>query len=96
MWKALLADGHEVSELTHDWNDICGSVVELKMLWNGAEYSLPPNMPKYIHFKTGAFTMGQSEVTVISRSIGYQTDAGDSVILCFKEDGSSVSVETRS
>ena len=94
MWKAVLNDGSEVSEITAQWPDIKDRIASLSMLWQGAEYSLPSGQKEYEHFKSGSCSIGGGPVTIESRTVGCRLDNGTMVRLRFKEDGSSVSVET--
>jgi len=95
MWKAKLKNNEIVSELTHQWTNIKDQVCELLLITKNQQIiTLPPNMDKYIQFKTASAIMGSNNIEIESRTIGYHL-GNNIVTIKVNEKTNNISVETK-
>ena len=92
-WKAKLKDGKTVSELTHQWTNIQAEVTELTLITNSGQIiTLPPNMPKYVQFKSASADMNSNNIEIDSRVIGFQQ--GNTIVkIRVNEKTNNISIE---
>lgn len=95
MWKAKLKNNEVVSELTHQWAEVKDQVCELLLITKNQQIiTLPPNMDKYIQFKTASATVGSNNIEIESRSVGYKI-GNSTVQIRVNEKTNNISVETK-
>ena len=93
MWKAKTKDGREVGELNTKWNDIQNNIAELLLITpEGKTIYLPKNMESYIQFKTASAELGQKNIQIESRTIGWKM-GNNTIKIRVNEKSGNITVE---
>jgi len=93
LWKGRTKDGKEVSELDDKWIDVENDIAELLFITNDNQtITLPKNMEGYIQAKTASADIGQNNVQIESRYIGFKI--GNNIVrIRVDEKTNNISVE---
>ena len=71
-WFCVYDDGTEIIEEKKNWQDVdVARIVLLGVVRNGVVYQLPPGKRNYFQTKSASAIIGQSEVRIESRNIGF-------------------------
>jgi len=85
MWKAILKNNTQATEISHKWSDIKKDIETLSYDYNGVEVNLPAlngKIKEYLQFKSASASLSGGAIDVESQTVG--------VIL---KDGTKISVK---
>jgi len=93
MWKAKTKDGKEVSELNTKWDDVKDNIAELLLITRDNKIIyLPRNMESYVQFKTASAELGQKNIQIESRVVGFKV--GNNIVkIRINEKTENITVE---
>ena len=71
-WKATLKDGSEKTENDSKWSEVKDNIQTLSLVLDSGQEITLPRADSYIQAKSASADIGSSDVTIISRYIGFK------------------------
>ena len=93
-WILLYEDGSVLRESEADWRTTNKKGISaLRLRWHDRVWEIK-GQERYIQFKSGSVTVGQTEPTIHSRCIGYLDNDGGGVVYRVEELTGRMKIET--
>ena len=91
-WSVCTKQGELFTEGDIAWQEICDDIQSLELEIDGQMIALPDDAQKYIQGKTASITLGNGEVEIESRYVGF-TLGNKVIIIRVDEKSKNISVE---